>query len=85
MLFKALQMTYWLIGFYCFAALCGGFIWFMMSLNRPRFRDDVGDVTTEVGYEEDSVGLPTTETEEPFRDNEGPHAIGEPGSANSVI
>ena len=58
----------------------------MLSLNRPRFRNDTGDPTTEAGYEEDSVGLPSKGSQESMNDSESePHVISEPGSANSFI
>lgn len=30
--------------------------WFYRLVNQPAFRDDHGDISTEVGYEEDSYG-----------------------------
>jgi hypothetical protein len=84
--FQGFKMTVWLIAFYCFVALCGGFFWFLLSLNRPLFRNDEGDLTTEAGYEEDSVGRRSKESEESLNDSDSePHVIAEPGSANSVI
>lgn len=47
----------WLIGYYIFCALLiAGVLWMFRVLNRPKFRDELGDITSEVGYEEDSVG-----------------------------
>jgi hypothetical protein len=37
--------------------------WFWRFTNLPRFREEDGDVTTEVGYEEDSTGKPLHESE----------------------
>ncbi len=31
-------------------------MWFIKFLGQPDFRNENGDMTTEVGYEEDSVG-----------------------------
>lgn len=79
-------MNIWLIAFYGFVALCVGFFFFMLSLNHPRFRNDEGDLTTEAGYEEDSVGRSSPDANESLNDSDSePHVIAEPGSANSVI
>ncbi len=47
---------FWVLLFYAFAALCGAFLWFMFHLSHPKFRDEIGDIISEVGYEEDAVG-----------------------------
>lgn len=49
-------MWLWIIAFYVFAALCVGFFLFMLNLSRPGFRDQMGDITSEVGYEENQYG-----------------------------
>lgn len=52
------MFSWWLIGaFYLFVACAIIFQKrFYKYLNAPRFRNDQGDRTLEVGYEEDSVG-----------------------------
>jgi hypothetical protein len=47
----------WIVGWYLFCALLiTGLICVWRWLSQPRFRDSMGDITTEVGYEEDSMG-----------------------------
>lgn len=49
----------WLALWYMFCALNIAFVvWMFRVLTRPAFRDEIGDVTTEVGYEEDATGRP---------------------------
>jgi hypothetical protein len=50
-------------------------IWMFKVLNRPKFRGEDGDITTEVGYEEDSTGhvLPHSFTEETQFEQDSPH------------
>lgn len=72
----------WLGFFYVFAGLCIVFVLgFMKFVSRSRFRDEDGDITTEVGFEEDPVGnvkkreyqFPTQEElEEPHMGQEKP-------------
>jgi len=46
-----------LIAWYGFCAVLIMSIMYMFrALNRPAFRSDEGDITTEVGYEEDPTG-----------------------------
>jgi hypothetical protein len=51
------RILMWLVAWYLF---CGILIVSLLGiwrwLNQPRFRDEMGDITTEVGYEEDSLG-----------------------------
>ncbi len=48
---------WWIVAFYAFSLLCIGFIiWFYWITNFPTYRDGDGDVSTEVGYSEDSMG-----------------------------
>lgn len=52
-------MNVWMIVglYYGIAALLIVFaVWFYRLINQPAFRNDSGDVSTEVGYEEDSYG-----------------------------
>lgn len=50
-----------LIAFYALcAALIGLFIFEYQIINHPRFRQGAGDITTEVGYEEDATGQPVS-------------------------
>lgn len=65
----------WLTLWYC---LCAGLIFLFQAfynlLNRPRFRDCRGDITTEVGYEEDPCGrIIETGLANSGADNEAPH------------
>jgi hypothetical protein len=47
----------WLAIFYVFTALCMIFVLGLMNLvSRSKFRSEDGDVTTEVGFEEDPLG-----------------------------
>ncbi len=47
----------WLVLWYVFCALnIALLLWVFRALTQPRFRDEIGDITTEVGYEEDSCG-----------------------------
>jgi len=47
----------WIIGWYAFCVLnIMLMMWIFKVLNRPRYRGEDGDITTEVGYEEDSTG-----------------------------
>ncbi len=47
----------WLVLWYVFCALnIVAVLWMFKVLNRPKFRGSDGDITTEVGYEEDSTG-----------------------------
>ncbi|MBI4533709.1 MAG: hypothetical protein HY711_07150 [Candidatus Melainabacteria bacterium] len=49
----------WLVLWYLFcAALICLFLFVFHLLTRPSFRSDFGDITTEVGYEEDPTGCP---------------------------
>ncbi len=51
--------TLLLVAFYMFcAALIGLFIFEYRLINHPKFRQGSGDITTEVGYEEDPTGEP---------------------------
>lgn len=52
------MFTFWVvIAFYVVALMAFLYIrWFYRLINQPSFRDDKGDVSTEVGYEEDSCG-----------------------------
>lgn len=58
-------------------AVCGliikGFLVFYDLLNRPRFRDYRGDITTEVGYEEDGYGRIVQELDDQCLNLETPH------------
>lgn len=68
--------NWWLVGlFYVMAFCCIGFvIWFYDVFNRPRFRNDQGDVSTEVGYEEDEFGKPLVYAADDFDlRQESPH------------
>lgn len=67
-------MIGWLLVFYiyCGALIAAGF-WIYKVMHRPRFRDELGDITTEVGYEEDSIGKPFHGNDEEFVDAETPH------------
>lgn len=52
-------MSGWLLltaYYFAAAALVAFVIWFYRLINQPGFRDQLGDVSTEVGYEEDSCG-----------------------------
>ena len=50
-------MNGWLVLYYVVAiALIFLVMGAIRFLGRPRFRDDNGDITTEVGFEEDAVG-----------------------------
>ena len=47
----------WIVAWYLFCGvLIAGLLAFWRFLSRPAFRDELGDITTEVGYEEDSFG-----------------------------
>lgn len=47
----------WLVIFYVHAILCMGFVYgFSKLLSRSKFRDEDGDITTEVGFDEDALG-----------------------------
>ncbi len=47
----------WIIAWYLFCGLLiFGLLSFWRWLNQPKFRESSGDITTEVGYEEDSLG-----------------------------
>ncbi|GEM_PF-2785310 len=50
-------MFIWILAWWAF---CAVLIWGLLTawrvLNRPKFRSSDGDITSEVGYEEDSVG-----------------------------
>lgn len=49
----------WIALWYAFCGLVvKGFLSFYDLVNKPRFRDSAGDITTEVGYDEDPVGNP---------------------------
>lgn len=52
------MFTFWIVvAFYVVALAVFLYIrWFYRLINQPDFRDDRGDVSTEVGYEEDSYG-----------------------------
>jgi hypothetical protein len=61
----------WLAIFYGFAALCIVFVLGLMRLvSSSKFRSEDGDVTTEVGFEEDPLGN-VREQEHPFPSQEG--------------
>lgn len=47
----------WILLWWAFCALLiFGVLTMFRMLNRQKFRDSIGDITSEVGYEEDSVG-----------------------------
>ena len=47
----------WIIAWYLFCGLLiTGLLCVWRWLNQPKFRNSDGDITSEVGYEEDSVG-----------------------------
>ena len=47
----------WIIAWYLFCAmLIAGLISVWRWLNQPKYRYEDGDITSEVGYEEDSLG-----------------------------
>lgn len=51
------NLNIWLILFLIFATLNVFFVmWVMNFLSHPKFREEIGDLTTEVGYEEDPIG-----------------------------
>ena len=76
-----------LVGWYIFCgvlivAVLGGMRW----LTHSRFRDDVGDKTTEVGYEEDSVGHDLRGAAEPTNDfSEEPHVSDASAADNASL
>jgi hypothetical protein len=46
-----------IIAFYIFVFFCIiGFLAFYRLINNPSWRSDEGDISTEAGYEEDSLG-----------------------------
>jgi hypothetical protein len=47
---------FWVLMFYAFVAVLGGILWFMLNLSHPKYRNEEGDIISEVGYEEDSIG-----------------------------
>jgi hypothetical protein len=70
-------MAGWLTLFYIYCGLLVAAYFLVYRLmHRPRFRDEHGDITTEVGYEEDSIGRPFHGNDEEYVDPEVPH--GEP-------
>jgi hypothetical protein len=52
------MFTFWVVvAFYVVALAAILYVrWFYRLVNQPNFRDDHGDVSTEVGYEEDCDG-----------------------------
>jgi len=47
----------WIIAWYLFCGmLIAGLLAVWRWLNQPKYRTSDGDITTEVGYEEDSIG-----------------------------
>ena len=70
--------TFLVIAFYIFVGLCLGLLWlFYRFVNQPRFRNEEGDLTTEVGYEEDSVGNVISKLEASGHETHltGPHIV----------
>lgn len=48
---------FWLLLWYAFCVVnITVVLWIFNVLDRPKFRSCIGDITTEVGYEEDSTG-----------------------------
>jgi hypothetical protein len=82
---REVLFNWWLVGlFYLMALCCIAFVsGFYQLVNRPRFRNDQGDVSTEVGYEEDSVGHPFGYANDDFdRSHVSPH-VNAPGNSSS--
>lgn len=49
----------WIVAWYLFCGLLiAGLLSIWRLLSQPKYRDSMGDITTEVGYEEDSMGVP---------------------------
>ncbi len=70
--------TLLVILFYIFVGICLCFFWaFYRFVNQPKFRNEEGDLTTEVGYEEDSVGnvIPSLEAASHETQLSGPHIV----------
>lgn len=52
-----MSLNFWIVAFYTFAIFCIlAFYALSNFLSHPKFRNDDGDISTEVGYEEDPVG-----------------------------
>lgn len=64
-----------LVLWYGFCALnIAALLWIFKVLNRPKFRQSDGDITTEVGYEEDSTGhVLSAGAEDSEFEHESPH------------
>ncbi len=74
-----------LIWYIVCALIIEGFLLFYSFTNKPRFRDELGDITTEVGYDEDSTGrLLHLTCDDECPDFEIPH-VHAPGGTNTGV
>ncbi len=72
-----MTINFWLVAFYVFATLNILIVYAVSRiLSRSKFRSEDGDISTEVGYEEDPAGNPRTQYRFPSQEEiDDPHIV----------